>query len=566
MKALLTILFLAVPALVALMPAPVRAVQEEALTQLPDSVALRVIAFYNSSRTIRLSGESRVPEGGTLVGQVAVLGGPMNVAGRIAGSLVVINGDLVFERGAVVEGGVTVVGGAISGLSFATITGGITQYREPLRFRHDAGMLVHAPVTLEPELSAGREFGFGRTDFLVAARRDYNRVEGLPVAFGPRARIGRSNPTILEAFAIYRSSAGLRIDPDQMGYALRVEQFLGGGQTGRIGLRFVSDIGAIETQGVTDRENALSTFVLHRDFRDAWEREGWIAYLRFARPGWPHDLTLEYRDERHRSVAAGSPWSLFDNADPWRPQPVVAEGRLRSVAARLVYDSRNEVVDPASGWHIVAQIEQGLGGRLMQPALLAPATDDTVFASQDVRERFTSASIDLARYVRLGPSSRLGLRVRAAGSVDGGALPPQRQRALGGEGELPGYRLYEFDCSARSQPVRRGDSPAFAYYGCDRAALVQLEYQAAFPFLSRLAEPLGRYLDIEHSVRWVLFFDAGRAWNEAESAGLRGRGQSDFAADAGAGVRIGGLGFYWAVPLSGSGSGLNFFVRLGRRL
>jgi hypothetical protein len=554
-------------ALFVLVACPAVARAQEALAELPDSVALRVVAFYNSALTTRLAGgESRVAEGARLSGPVAVLGGPFTVAGRVEGDLVVINGDLLLEAGAEITGAVTVVGGSISGTNLATIGGAVLHYREPLRFRHDAGELVYVPASIEPELSAGREFAFGRTDFLIAARRDYNRVEGLPISIGPRVRIGKSNPTLLEAFAIYRSSAGLRIDPDQLGYAFRAEQFLGGGQTARLGLRIYSDITPIEAQGISDRENALSTFVLHRDFRDAYEREGWSAYLRFARSGWPHDLTFEYRDERHRSVASGSPWSLFDNADPWRAQPVVAEGKMRSISARLSYDTRNEVIDPATGWQVLAEVEQGTGGRLEQPALTSPGSDSVIVDPVRARDRFTSASIDIRRYVRTGPGSRLGVRVFGAGSADGNALPPQRQRALGGEGELPGYRLYEFDCGARSrQGALRGD-PSFPWYGCDRVALVQLEYQAAFPWLSRQAESLGRSLNIEHSVRWVVFFDAGRAWNEPDAAGLRGRGQGDFSADAGLGLRLGGLGLYWAVPLSSSGQGLNFFVRLGRRL
>jgi hypothetical protein len=541
--------------------------QDEALTQLPDTVAHRVVAFYNSARTIRLAGgETRLAPGSTLSGPVAVLGGPLTVAGRIAGDLVVINGDLRLEAGAEITGEITVVGGSISGQALARIGGAISNYRDPLRFRQDAGELIYTPDRLEPELSAGRDFPFGRTDFLIAARRDYNRVEGLPISIGPRVRIGHSNPTLLEGLVIYRSRAGLRIDPDEMGYAIRVEQFLGGGQTARVGLRAYSDITPIETQGLTDRENALSTFVLHRDFRDGYEREGVSAYLRFARSGWPHDLMIEYRDERHRSVPTGSPWSLFDNADPWRPQPAVAEGRLRSIAAHLDYDTRNEIFDPANGWHVQLDLEQGTGGHLRTPGLRAPGRDSVVLPSRVERARFNTASIDIRRYNRLSPDSRLAMRIAAAGSVDGSALPPQRQRALGGEGELPGYRLYEFDCGARNGSLDLRGAPFFPWYGCDRVALVQLEYQAAFPYLSRKAEAIGRALNIEHSVRWVLFFDAGRAWSEDDAAGVRSRGQSDFSADAGAGVRLGGLGFYWTVPLSGSGQGLNFFVRLGRRL
>ena len=543
--------------------------QGEALAQLPDSVAHRVVAFYNTAATIRLAGESRLPAGARVTGNVAVLGGPFVLGGRIEGGVLVINGDLRLQAGAEITGGVTVVGGSVDGEALARIAGAIDAHPEPLRFRQDASGLVYAPPVAS-ELSAGREFQFGRYDLLVAARHDYNRVEGLPVSIGPRFRIGRSNPTILEGLAIYRTSAGLRIDPDQMGYSLRVEQFLAGGGSARIGLRAFSDITAIEDRGVSERENSLSTFVLHRDLRDAYERQGWVAWFRYARAGWPSDVTLEYRDERHDAVVPGGPWALFDNDEPWRPEPLIAEGTLRSITGRVVHDTRNEVVDPAAGWYIASEVEQGLGGVLRRPAAaffppgLPPG--DSVVPAAATRERFTHASIDVRRYVRLNPGARLGVRVFASGSTNGAALPAQRQHTLGGEGTLPGYAGFAFDCGARDGQLSVGDDAFHPYYGCDRVALVQLEYQAAFPFLARQLSALGRDFDLEHLVRWVAFFDAGRAWNEPDALDGRKRGQGDFAADAGIGARVGPVGVYWAFPLSSGGQGVNFFVRLGRRL
>jgi hypothetical protein len=43
-------------------------------------------------------------------------------------------------------------------------------------------------------------------------------------------------------------------------------------------------------------------------------------------------------------------------------------------------------------------------------------------------------------------------------------------------------------------------------------------------------------------------------------------GDDDFSADAGVGLRVGPAGIYWAVPLSGRGQGVNFFVRTGPRI
>ena len=81
-------------------------------------------------------------------------------------------------------------------------------------------------------------------------------------------------------------------------------------------------------------------FGIHQDFRDHYHRRGWTAFATLAPRQWPLSATVEYREERHRSMAPGSPWALYRNDRPWRPQPLVGEGRLNSVAGILEVDSR----------------------------------------------------------------------------------------------------------------------------------------------------------------------------------------------------------------------------------
>lgn len=538
--------------------------QTPSFGELPDSIAERVIAFYNAAGTNRLSGETLISSGSEIAGPVVVLGGPVTLAGSIQGDLVVINGDLRLGPDAIVNGTVTVVGGNLDAQEGARVSGRTHHFREPLRFRHHGGALVHAP---EPgtELSAGREFAFGRTDIVLAVRGAYNRVEGLPVSAGPRIQLGRSNPTLLEGLVIYRSSSGLRIDPDELGYSVRAEQFVGGGHTARFGVRLFSEVVPIEQWGLSDSENSLATFLLHRDYRDAYRREGWAGYVRFTRPGWAQDLTVEYRDERHARLAPASPWSLFDNQEAWRPQPLVAEGTIRTVTARMGYDTRNDVTDPSNGWHVRAELEQGLGGRLRSAAgidLSDPEEEPagTLFS----RERFTAARFDMRRYVRLGPDSRAALRVLAAGSVDGTALPPQLQQTLGGEGSMPGYGLFAFDCGARSLTLNVDGELFFPFFGCDRLLLAQLEYDRNLRFARRFGRIAGH--ELGEMLRWVVFVNAGRAWTEPGARSGRLTGDGGASADAGFGLRLGPVGAYWAFPITRGGHGLNFFVRIGRRL
>ena len=540
--------------------------------ELTAEAADAVLALYNRATTVRLNGESILPAGTELTGDLGVLDGPLVLAGRVRGSVLVINGDLRLERSAEVGGDVIVVGGIAHGLDAARVRGTVVVYREALRYRRDGDLLVQAPLPEKASgLSAGRDFRYGRTDFTLAVRGAYNRVEGLPIAGGARIELGRSNPTLFEAVGIYRTESGLRLRDRDLGYALRLEQHVGGRRAVRLGLALRSEVRPIEDHGLSDRESSLAAFVLHRDFRDYYERAGRAAYLRVAPRGEPLSALLELRDETHTSMPAGKPWSLFDNGREWRSQPVVAEGDLTSIAAQVTYDTRNEALEPSAGWHITAELESGIGGALVSRVSVDSSTGQPVLDRHAADHRFHTALLDVRRYARTGPGSRLAIRALVAGSLDGGPLPPQRQHALGGEGSLPGYRPFQFDCGARRN--RLGiveddvliETQFYPFYGCDRMALIQLEYQVRLP----LPHDLGRRvsgIDLGPPPSWVIFFDAGRAWNEAHAREGRGAGQNDFAADAGFGLRLGRLGLYWAVPLGGGAEGVNFFVRVGPRL
>ncbi len=179
---------------------------------------------------------------------------------------------------------------------------------------------------------------------------------------------------------------------------------------------------------------------------------------------------------------------------------------------------------------------------------------------------FTAVQLEVRRYLRLGPRTRVALRAMAAGSPDDAALPPQRQHVLGGEGSLPGYAHFAFDCGADTQPEVDNLKP---YYGCDRVVLAQAEVR--FAFLGSSSTSLGRRLGLDFELattpELVLFADAGRAWIEPEAqTGRADLGALDFRYDAGVGISFGRIGLYLAAPLSGGGDGVNFFLRLGPRI
>lgn len=549
--------------LLSLVALPAAAQESRPLT---DAAAASVMAFYNDAGTTRIQGGTRIAPGAVLDGNVAALGGPLVVGGTIRGDLVVINGDLRLLPGSRVEGAVRVVGGRFDGAADG-VAGAIIVYPESLRFRREGERMV-APAPDRPLWpSAGTATRFGRLDFTAGLHGSYNRVEGFPVMAGPRLQLGQSNPTVIDARLVYKTRSGLRFHHRELGHDLRVEQYLGGGQRMLVGVGLHDLVDPIEDAGLSDTENSLSTFVLHQDHRDHYVRQGWSAYLRFIGTTRPYDARVEYVDESHRSIDPGNPWSLLRNDSPWRSQPRVARGALRSIRGSFVWDSRNQPVDPAAGWLVTAGVEQGLGGTL---AYHVPEDGSWGIVIPPVGPRpadseFTFVSVDARRYLRLGPRSRLAVRAGAAGAPDSGPLPPQRQVTLGGEGNLSGFRSFEFDCDARTHgPAADGFYP---YYGCDRSLLFQAEYRFALLTDPGIARRLGLDFDLFATPELVLFADAGRAWIEARA--LDGRndvGPRRLHSDVGAGLRLGPLGFYIAVPLTDAGTGPNFFLRLGPRL
>jgi hypothetical protein len=537
--------------------------------ELTPELAATIIAFHNRPGTIRLTGDAAIPAGVEVAGDLAVLAGSLRLDGTVRGGVLVINGNAVLGPAARIDGDLTVVGGTVLGFTEPAVGGRAAAYAELLRYRRSDGLLVQLQPRARPTLVAGRPLPFGRLEFTAGVPNSYNRVEGLPVAFGPRFESHGSNPTRLEALAIYRTESGLRLDPGGMGHHVRLTQHLGGRRAARAGLVLRSEVVPIEAWGLSDKENSLATFLLHRDYRDHYGRRGWGAFAEIGLRDSPLEAALEYAEETHRTRAAAGPWAFFGNQREWRPQPVVATGDLRSLALRFAYDSRNEGREPSTGWFVRGRLEQGLGGTL-STAIVLDTVAPPLPGERPENTEFTHLLLDARRYERVGPTSRVAFRLLAAGALDGRSLPPQRQHTLGGEGSLPAFGLFEFDCGARQNAIRLGWPLAttrfFPFYGCDHLLLGQAEFTASFPLGGAVLDRLGLDLDLRDTVGWVAFVNAGRAWTERDARHGRQGGQETFAADLGVGFRLGPLGAYWAVPLSSGGQGPNFFMRVGSRL
>jgi two-component system, NtrC family, nitrogen regulation response regulator NtrX len=390
--------------------------------------------------------------------------------------------------------------------------------------------------------------GFG-----LSSEHTYNRVEGFPIYLGPTARhVFPWGAISGDADGIVRISDKLRWDEDHIGYATRAELRIGpeDGQSLTLGTRLYDIITPVESWGLNDAEVGLSTFFLHRDYRDYFARHGVNSYAALRASDLLR-LTVSYADERWATRPVRDPFTLFDNTAGWRANPQVDDGLFRLVTAHAVFDSRNDPNDPWSGWYGTADVEHGDGN----VSTFGPRTDGetlSVPAGGISPVQYWRGFFDGRRYNRVGPDEQLNLRLVLAGWLGGDQLPLERRLSLGGAGTMPGFDFRNTGtgpdvaaCSTSREPPP--GNPA----QCDRIAMVQAEFR------HDIRVGLADFIrGVPRDGAWILFADAGRGWLvgphdsplQYPSDAVPGLGTS--LADAGAGITLGPFGVYVAQAIS----------------
>jgi hypothetical protein len=413
----------------------------------------------------------------------------------------------------------------------------------------------------------------------------YNRVEGLPVIAGPIYRRRTTWGTVrAEALGILRSADEFEWSSANVGHDARLEVRVGERRGIAVGGRLYDVVDGVETWHLKGSEVALASFFLHRDFRDYFDRHGARGYATLLL-GRDAELELGYAAERWGARSVADPFTLFRDADPWRPNPLADVGDFRVANAILTYDTRNDIRDPWSGWLINAELEHGTSDavRLAPMTPLARDAAAGTVAPVDYARTF----VDVRRYNRVSPDGQLNFRVVLGGSIGRDPLPVQRRLSLGGPGTLPGFD-FRRDIAGDDVLTCREDLstidplaelPEGRPAQCERIALVQLEYRGDLRIGiggvesgDGTGDSRWHRFRINHVGQWVVFADAGRGWlvGPARQGDIQYRaGQlpafRSFRTDVGAGLDFDVIGFFIAKSTSNPDEPTNFFVRLRHR-
>jgi len=574
-------------ALLLLAAAPARAQQPDTTARaaadtvldelsLPREVSREVVELFNAPGTLRVNGSLDIAADREVQGDVAVLNGPLTVAGRITGRVVAVNADVVLRSTARIDGDLLVVGGVVEGRDEGYVGGDIRVYRQVLRVREEGDRIAVERGGADDDSWWRRRTRRARnwSDLRLVSARTYNRVEGLPILLGPSIRQETSWGRLsFDGYGVFRTADNFRWDSENVGHNVRAEIRAGERPGIAVGGRLFDVVDGVENWQLTDTEVGLASFFLHRDYRDYFNRHGGEGYLSLV-AGEDVELRFGLSDERWASRRVRDPFTLFRNKQDWRANPVVDEGRFHVASATLRIDTRNDELDPWSGWYIVADYERG-SGRDVLGALQQLAAPGVPTASV----RYGRGFLDLRRYNRIAPSAQVNLRLVLGGWLDGDPLPLQRRFSVGGPGTIPGLDFRRtFGDEDVNQCTTEATRPVLGVIAlCDRMALAQVEYRGDLRFDLNVFDDddddddEGMRLGAHTDATWVVFADAGRGWLVGDRQGELQfeRDQipslGTFRTDLGIGLEFDPLGVYVAKSVSGPRQPANVFVRLRRR-
>ena len=541
---------------------------------LPAEVEREVTEAFNSSNTVRATGAYEIETDRVVSGDIAVLNGPLTIAGRVNGRVIAINSDVILRPGARVEGQILVVGGNVDGKGDAFIGGDVRTYRQRLTYRQEGNRLIASGSSEEDARWWQRRQKWRHrsySDLRLVSAKTYNRVEGLPIMIGPTFGHRFGEPRFeISALGIFRTGENIEWNSQNVGHSLRAELSFGRGTGFAVGGHLFDVVDPAEDWQLRDVEVGLASFFLHRDYRDYYNRHGGSGYVRFSLLR-DVDLTASLSDERWAARQTLDPYTLFRNSQSWRPNPELDEGRFHIANGTLRIDTRSDEDDPRSGWHIVADYERGTG----RTTIFAPTTPGVRDADSDGITTYARGFLDLRRYNQLSPESQVNFRVVAGGWLNGDELPLQRRFSLGGPGTLGGYAFRRTgEADDVLQCTNGVDIPFGVPAQCERMVLLQAEYRGDL-WMSLFGD-----WDFDdswhggswhHRAQWVVFSDAGRGWLVGDRLGDMQYPKdklpslSTFKTDIGIGFDAGLIGVFAAKSVSDSKEPPRFWVRVGRR-
>lgn len=303
----------------------------------------------------------------------------------------------------------------------------------------------------------------------------YSRVEGAYVGVGVTLR--RLSPNL-----VLRAKTGYATSREQWQHEYGGWYRLSEAQRLWVGLAYRDEIAARPAIVSGERNTTLAALWDKDDPLDYYREVGFSAGLQLKVVDFLR-LNVSYRDLDQSSVPVVTEYSIVDRDDPARANPSIVDGRLRSVSARLTYDSRPLLKRRGRDFVLspFTYTEVTLGAELAAPDLIA---NDFEF---------------LRYFLRLERRQRtlnLGLTtVEAVLGASAGDLPPQR--------------YYTVDFGRAKGPIfdpNGFNSLDGVNFSGNRVAMLRMQHDFEQHLFRRSGIPVVRSLPFTLSLQWGVFW------------------------------------------------------------
>ncbi|MCX7984112.1 MAG: hypothetical protein N3A63_04315 [Bacteroidetes bacterium] len=367
-----------------------------------------------------INGDLTITENSVYNSSVVVKNGTLRVAGTLRGNAVVLNGDLIVNSTGVIEGNAEVINGRIIKDTGASILGyediSTTHTRSPKLFRK---RLFHSSTAFDVP------WRYDLTDIDQFIFR-YNRVESVFLGLGSEKKYYWDGRRSWNAYGFI--GWGFKSHKWRTLLGLSRQFRFSNEHTDRI-----FDIG-FEGYSLTDTkdrwyistvENTLAALLMHEDFRDYFQREGYTLYLGHSTQSetLKTELTFAFKADAYESMAKRVDWAFFGGKKRFRENPPIREGKLRSFVLSGGLSTVTKTNVGLHGWNVYASLE---------------------FSRRSIGSNvgFDQYIVDISRFQPLDSYNNLNVHLRV-GTADG-TLPPQRSFELGGIGTLNAFPTKAF--------------------------------------------------------------------------------------------------------------------------
>jgi hypothetical protein len=361
------------------------------------------------------SGDKVIEASETITGNVVVKGGDLTVYGIIDGDVMVVGGDLQVKSTGKITGNARVINGNIIKEDGAVIEGYEDKTSSTTAgYREHSHRFTRSGRTFDvPWLSEQTNLD----KFIVR----YNRVEGVFLGFGTEKKYYWDGNRSWNSYGslgwgfkshTWRGNLGLSRQ-----FAMPSEE---ANHLFEIGVEGYSLTDSKDQWIINQLENSLYALLIHEDFRDYYERNGVTIHAAYYSQVdyFKTELKITYIADKVDSLNNKVNWAFFGGGKWFRINPVIQPGTMRSVMLSGGLSTITKTAYGPEGWSLYATSEMAKRG----------------WGSEF---NFDQYVFDVKRFQPIGRYDNINFRLRV-GTSDG-MLPMQKTFDLGGLGTMNAF-------------------------------------------------------------------------------------------------------------------------------